>query len=443
MAGKPTSVLDYHERTKHPRHSNDRRGLVDFQPMDPTNRPSPFKRYPDREPAPLPANLEPRSLQHLLFYAAGVTRRSGDAFFRTAMSAGNLHPLELYVLNEQGVHHFAPDVFGLAPLRARRALPLTIVVTGIPWRTAWKYGERGFRHLYWDAGTMLANLLALGDDARVHVDFDDDAVACLVGVDGVSEFPLAVVTIGHDELPVAAPDDSPIEASPLSPAPIEFPLITDTQRSGIGMRVGVASIRGRRIDGVEEVILRRGSTRLFTREAVGLDILIEALTWASEGLALVEHYIAVHAVDGLPAGTYRWNGDAVAPLRAGDVREVTEALCLHQPLGGDAAFTVFHCADLTTLNPRSYRAAQLEAGIASGRLALAAFAHGAGATGLTFFDDQVAAFFRTEAACMLVTAVGVPAYRNTAGSAQPGRPIELRGYERVMVRLAQRLDEAR
>ena len=33
-------------------------------------------------------------------------------------------------------------------------LPLCLVLTGIPWRTTWKYGERGYRHLFWDAGAM-------------------------------------------------------------------------------------------------------------------------------------------------------------------------------------------------------------------------------------------------------------------------------------------------
>ena len=40
-----------------------------------------------------------------------------------------------------------------------------IVVTGVPWRTGWRYRERGFRHVYWDAGTMLAQLLAVADSA--------------------------------------------------------------------------------------------------------------------------------------------------------------------------------------------------------------------------------------------------------------------------------------
>ena len=89
---------------------------------------------------------------------------------------------------------------------------------------------------------------------------------------------------------------------------------------------------------------------------------------------------------------------------------------------------MFHAADLDevlgALGSRGYRAAQLEAGVAAGRLALAAFTLGYGATGLTFYDEAVAQFFATRAACMLVTAVGVPDYTNTPGG-RPGAPNEL------------------
>jgi len=43
---------------------------------------------------------------------------------------------------------------------------------------------------------------------------------------------------------------------------------------------------------------------------------------------------------------------------------------------------------------RGYRAVQLEAGAIGGRMYLAAYAQGLGATGLTFFDDDVINFFR-------------------------------------------------
>jgi hypothetical protein len=150
----------------------------------------------------------------------------------------------------------------------------------------------------------------------------------------------------------------------------------------------------------------------------------------------------VHAVAGVEPGAGRWHvGGGFQPLQKGDFREVAQQLCLGQPLGGDSAYTVFHCADLdpllSALGSRGYRAAQLEAGVAAGRLALAAFVLGAGATGLTFFDDAVSAFFSTPAACMLVTAVGVPAYRSRPGGG-PGQPSELAGLDGRRVVLQRR-----
>ncbi len=45
--------------------------------------------------------------------------------------------------------------------RRPRAATTTLVVTGVPWRTGWRYAERGYRHLLWDAGTVLSQVLAL------------------------------------------------------------------------------------------------------------------------------------------------------------------------------------------------------------------------------------------------------------------------------------------
>jgi hypothetical protein len=89
---------------------------------------------------------------------------------------------------------------------------------------------------------------------------------------------------------------------------------------------------------------------------------------------------------------------------------------------------VFHCADIAeitaALGDRGYRAALLEAGIVEGRLHLAAYSLDYGATGLTFYDDEVKAFFDTRADPMLVTAVGKPTYRSRAGGF-PRRPVEM------------------
>ena len=65
---------------------------------------------------------------------------------------------------------------------------------------------------------------------------------------------------------------------------------------------------------------------------------------------------------------------------------------------------------------RGYRAAQLEGGILGGKVYLAAYALGCGATGLTFLDDDVTEFFSPDAAgkaVMFLIAVGRPAPRAT------------------------------
>ncbi len=145
---------------------------------------------------------------------------------------------------------------------------------------------------------------------------------------------------------------------------------------------------------------------------------------------------------GTAPGAYRWRGEGLELVRAGELRDQATHLCLDQPLGGDSAYTAFHLADLAplvdALGDRGYRCAQLEAGIAAGRLALAAFARGCGATGLTFFDDEVPPLFATTAACLLVTSVGVPAYQSAPGGL-PGQMTQLRSFDDLMLRLSKQL----
>jgi len=88
-------------------------------------------------------------------------------------------------------------------------------------------------------------------------------------------------------------------------------------------------------------------------------------------------------------------------------------LCLEQPLGGDAAATIYWLARLDeltrTFGDRGYRLANLEAGLAGGRAYLAAYAQGFGASGLTFYDAHVVEFFSPHAAgkdAIFVTALG-------------------------------------
>jgi SagB-type dehydrogenase family enzyme len=183
----------YHERTKHAYESVRRRA----RPLDWSNQPSPYKEYPGLELEPLPPELD-----RLLRLGAGVVRRRRGYEFRSYSSAGALYPIEVYVATADGLFHFHPRDLGLRRLRSedvRGALgggEVVLALTGILGRTAWKYGGRGYRHLFWDAGTMLANLLELADrEARVITGFVDDDLNGVLGVDGIDEAALALLQL--------------------------------------------------------------------------------------------------------------------------------------------------------------------------------------------------------------------------------------------------------
>jgi SagB-type dehydrogenase family enzyme len=184
----------YHEATKHS-YESVRRGA---RGLDWANKPDPYKEYPGIELEPLPPELE-----RLLRLGAGVVRRRRGYEFRTYSSAGALYPIEVYVATADGLFHFHPRELGLRRLRGedvRDALgggDVVLCLTGILRRTAWKYEARGYRHLFWDAGTMLANLLELAPgEARVVTGFVDDEVNALLGVDGEDEAALALLRLG-------------------------------------------------------------------------------------------------------------------------------------------------------------------------------------------------------------------------------------------------------
>jgi SagB-type dehydrogenase family enzyme len=138
----------------------------------------------------------------MLRLGAGVVRRRGDYEFRTYSSAGALYPIEVYVATADALFHFDPRQPGLHRLGnedVRVALgggETVFALTGILERTAWKYGARGYRHLFWDAGTMLANLLELAPgEARVLTGFVDDEINEVLGVDGEEEAALALLQL--------------------------------------------------------------------------------------------------------------------------------------------------------------------------------------------------------------------------------------------------------
>jgi SagB-type dehydrogenase family enzyme len=342
--------------------------------------------------------------------------------------------------------------------------PAIIICTGTYWRNAWKYQARTYRHFGWDNGTILANMLAMSAalefPAKVICGFVDADVDRLLDLDIEREVAFSLVSIGRiADLPSASPAEiSPLrlETVPLSRREVDYPAMRIMhQASSLLTPEEVANWRGGTPvvnsveavgefiplkaqeevdlpdDSIEQVILGRGSTRRFAREPISLVQLSTMLNRSTQGvpadflnpfgLQLNDLYLIVNSVEGLLPGSYFFNRErqGLELLKKGDFRNEAGYLGLEQELPADASVAVFFLADLKEIfrrfGNRGYRAVQLEAGIIGGNLYLAAYALHLGASGLTFYDDDVVTFFSPHAkgkSAVFLVALGRSAKRS-------------------------------
>ena len=352
----------------------------------------------------------------------------------------------------------APLVRATGREPAVAAAPSVIVCTSTFWRNAWKYQARAYRHAFWDSGTILANLLAAAAaqelPARVVLGFADATVNDLLGVNPDREASLALIPLGWGAEvageAASAMEPLHLETEPLSRFEVDYPAIRAMHTaSSLGSEEEAAAWRGagpsgdslapinRTIplkplagdeiprDSVTEVIMRRGSTRTFAHQPITFGQLSTILDRATQGVpadflepfgaSLNTLYLIVQAVDDLAPGAYVYHRRerVLELIREGGFRRQAGHLGLEQELPADASVNVYCLARLEPIlarfGNRGYRAAQLEGGILGGKVYLAAYALRLGATGLTFYDDDVTEFFSPHAAgtgVMFLAAIG-------------------------------------
>jgi len=156
-------------------------------------------------------NLE--QISQILWAAQGITDEKGH---RSAPSAGALYPLEVYVVKKDGVFHYKPEGHKMEIILKgdiRKKLkeiclgqqwvedaPVDIIITGIYERTTIKYGDRGIRYVYLEAGTACQNILlqavSLGLGAVPVGAFRDNQIQEILNL-SKDETPLFVIPIGY------------------------------------------------------------------------------------------------------------------------------------------------------------------------------------------------------------------------------------------------------
>jgi SagB-type dehydrogenase family enzyme len=169
-----------------------------------------------------PLTLEELSL--LLWLTQGVkevTKR--PATQRTVPSAGARHAFETYLAANRveglpaGLYRFLAIEHKLQEIERdpnfidrladtcwkQQQVPasgVTFVWATVRERMYWRYGERGYRYLFLDAGHVCQNLYLAGEALHCGVcaigAFDDDAIDQLLGLDGVEQFVIYAASVG-------------------------------------------------------------------------------------------------------------------------------------------------------------------------------------------------------------------------------------------------------
>jgi SagB-type dehydrogenase family enzyme len=165
-------------------------------------------------------------LSRLLINAYGLTAKfptvTGQTFYlRSAPSAGGLYPAELYLVSRgtrllpAGLYNYQARTHSLwrywedhnwTGLQracfwhpALEATQMALVVTGVFYRSAWRYRDRAYRRICLDIGHLLGNieLASALTDYRPHLiaSFADQAMAQLLYLDAAEEGAMAVLPL--------------------------------------------------------------------------------------------------------------------------------------------------------------------------------------------------------------------------------------------------------
>ncbi len=168
-----------------------------------------------------PLSIE--EVSYLLWCSQGVKWIMEDCTFRTVPSAGARHAIDTYLyvrdVNglKSGLYRFLALEHSLGVISEGQQIPEIIYNGGLnqdciqkasvcfiwvadSYRMTWRYGERGFRDIFLEAGHICQNLylssLVVGCGVCAIGAFNDDEINRLIGIDGEKKFTVYMATVG-------------------------------------------------------------------------------------------------------------------------------------------------------------------------------------------------------------------------------------------------------
>ena len=171
------------------------------------------------------APLTMQELANLLWATQGVTLKAPGPWFRTAPSAGALHPIDTYIIVNRvqelasGIYWLQVEDFTLQRKKQgdyssqiaqaaldqdiARSAAVVFVWVAVIHRSRQKYRQRAYRYIYLDGGHIAQNLYLAATTMNLGcctiAAFFDAEVNQLLGVDGMEETTVYLATVGKRE----------------------------------------------------------------------------------------------------------------------------------------------------------------------------------------------------------------------------------------------------
>lgn len=170
-----------------------------------------------------PRPLETGDLSYLLWCTAGIRWELSDMAFRTVPSAGCRHAIDTYLAIRRvkglspGLYRYIAIEHGLEIIHSGSDSPDAVATAcydqpctkeaaviflwgAETYRMYWRYGERGYRNLFLDAGHIGQNLYLAGMAVDCGVcaigAYLDESLNTLFGLDGDDRFIIYAATVG-------------------------------------------------------------------------------------------------------------------------------------------------------------------------------------------------------------------------------------------------------
>jgi SagB-type dehydrogenase family enzyme len=386
--------------------------------IDWSSQPSLFKQYPHfLFRYAYGSNEALKRVELARFISSRSTVGSKPYYRMNVPSAGNLHPTELYVQIRgvkgvlSGIYHVDAlheelvlvreiEGDGLEPALGlgKKFNGMIFVVSCVPYRSEWKYGDRAVRYCYMDAGHQVGGLctsaIADGHTPTILSQFDRASFDSQMGF-GDEEYSTAVIAFGKEsEKGVEAMCSALMRVAPTDYCDTSG--VIPAQLAGEAIFSAADAPTLFTVD--EDVIRKRRSARNFAPETLPtphFEHFMHSLLQPPNPLSC---FAIVLKSETVARGLYR--DDRL--LKEGDFAEISAALLVDQRFVKDAAVIIVMTAE------RYGSSALMSAGLFAQQLYLDATSRGVGFTGIgAFYDRKLQRFLETEMPIIYVGALGV------------------------------------